>query len=1202
MFQLTKPLAISALITVISACGGGSSSDSDGESGKNSTSYKSILAAPEAYTLNEVYNAYATHAENEYTGTEATAETNVASTQAAYGYLTNTPYYEMPDLAPYLLIKEEAEPLAVDETLECYNGGTVRVIGEATSDNTGTMNLYFSDCDWKYYTSNVNGHAAVILSSYSEQQFEIDYFYDDLTWYNAELAQNMAAAGRVNVVYQENAANDDWRHTTTENLTIQFGSRSVRSEISQQQGYENGTWFTTISGEYTDNEVGKVVISSEDLDGTPMYQFTGEISFKGTSTAAVYYDNGNFVYAQDTDSDGELDSGFYAYDASNFANTTYTNITLSPLDEMSLPPYADNPYFYSYEPVYTANTITVDTGYYSDNDTPYEDLVVSFNWYLNGELIEGEHTDTLPAYIAVYGDKLEVSMTVSDGYNLTESSKTTITIADSPAQLSTVGLPENVSTNTEVSFTLEIIDPDVQQGEPASASLVAGPEGASIDDSGTVTWTTPESLFFPEQNYLITFALNDSEQIHNLTVEISVTSDASLPIVRHGVQVPQFNDSMWIGDIDGDDVNEVIATDSRTSVYSLKENNGAYEMDWAYPFAMPSDGNIKQVLLVNLDNDDKDEILVVTDHGLSLIENKVSLATTLLDHDDYISTAAIADLDNDGDLEIVLVTQDSDYTSDKTLEVRTLPDAELLFSTAIGDVRDVEIGNTDNDDALEIVLNTGLIYDGATYNNEWYSSTAFADGAIAVGDFNNDGIEEIVGAARWGDVIVFSAVSKSQLASFDNFNTCDVIAANIDGDAADEVILGDCQWGAIHAYDLGTSALEQKWSIDMIEHGSHSIAVGDSDNDGNVEVHWTSGQSSSGRDIFAAADISADAATLKEASISVQYGQVSSAGWAEVRPGEESAIFFIPDSNSGYDGSRLAFIGENNTVQLSDVISSNWDNSSSAITSDFNQDGYGDIFLPSTTTYDGSFAAMQLDDMSIHWQASGDYDDNIGIIQAFDLNNDDYEDAVYVNSQKLTAINLIDQTIIFNHSFGNNISDFSITEYNDSHYVAITGYEKTTMYKLLNGSLSELYFMDTACRRIEFYNYDDDAQPEIACAVSTDYWYEDSNQLKVFEFDDSSFTETSSIDTPYYITDLAIDSSSENSQNLYIGSASNDDYDYYWNESTIYHLHKTDSAGYTIWRSPKLIGGATHRGIKQRVKDGKEEIMMSTSRAMYLFK
>ncbi|MDN3683865.1 hypothetical protein QW180_06950 [Vibrio sinaloensis] len=69
-------------------------------------------------------------------------------------------------------------------------------------------------------------------------------------------------------------------------------------------------------------------------------------------------------------------------------------------------------------------------------------------------------------------------------------------------------------------------------------------------------------------------------------------------------------------------------------------------------------------------------------------------------------------------------------------------------------------------------------------------------------------------------------------------------------------MVGDCQWGHVTALSLeNNKSLAELWTVSTQAHGSVSLTQGDADNDGQQELIWGTGISSTGEDSLITADV-----------------------------------------------------------------------------------------------------------------------------------------------------------------------------------------------------------------------------------------------------------------------------------------------------------------------------------------------------------
>lgn len=1193
-----KPLAFICFSLLLSACGGGGSggdSVSQPISSPPEPTFDEIIDSPTNFTVAELESAFDEKVMADYTGESLAPKLSPDNSQQAFQAIFGSDNVSFYDINP-LAIEGLEDVSNHGQTLQCESGGLVTITEAVISVEYTTLMIEYEQCslyDWK--DIELTGTAAVNIFQLEENESSFTSYYNELQVIQGDVAYEVSGYASYAYSYEDS----DSYETNVEisnNLiisNISNGTQLLDQTIFTYTGNDSKREYSRAGTIYI-TDIGKIEFDRRwGQDFTSDNDWHDVTTLIGQNSAKLEVVNESYMqYAQDDNQDGIYDVGAYL---GNYYNWVYANLSeleLVSFELLSLPPEIyQNPYFTS--SYTTLDEIVVEPGYFEDPDTPADQLSVSFNWSINGELVE-EYTDSsLPSRLAVFGDEVTVYFTVSDGVNSVQSSAASTTIQDSPAALIAQGAPENIHQGELVQFTVVIEDPDISDENIQVPVLHSSPPNASIDENGLVTWNSEEMTYLlPEQTFVFTFTSEDEESLE-LSLDITVETDMSLPIARSGIEVPTANYSMWVGDYDNDGMNEVLSTDNNQRLFMLEEDAGSYKQTWMYPFSMPTDGEIRQIVGINLDSDQQEEILVATEKGISLLDGLDGLASVLIEEEGYINNIAAADSNLDGNLIIAYLVSESEYSSSNiALKVIDLTSGEITtINSAIGEAEEMVFANVDEDAQLELITNNGLVYDGQDWSNEWFSGTMFGDYLVAAGDFNGDGIAEIAGADRWGYIKFFSAIDKSQLASFDNFNTCSLNSADIDGNGTDELLVGDCQWGSISGYELSNSSLETLWSIDMQEHGSKSVVAGDSDNDGLPELHWGSGQSSSGEDVFLVADYVDGEMTLNENSRSTQLDSFSTAGWSNDYD-ESKGIFFVPSTGSGYDDSTIATLSDTGEIALTSTISSNWDNSYHADIADFNKDGLADVFVPTTSLYDGALGVYQFSDMSLHWSVSGDYADNIGVIRAFDINEDGFEDAVYANSRTLQAIDVQNQVIIGNYTFDSNVYDLAATQVDGSIHLAVATYS-TGLYllKLNENSFSEISYQEQACKRLDFANLDQDALDELICLSSSE------DELISYDVTAGGYQEHARKSMDFDVREFAVNSADNINQSIYILSSTKNGYCY---SGCTYSLAELDSNFNPIWQGLPIIGTPTHRGMRFQHDEGKgDQLLFSTQDAMY---
>ncbi|APD91084.1 hypothetical protein BM524_15460 [Alteromonas mediterranea] len=1172
----------------LAACGGGGSdSDVSDNGGSSPVSSSSIIKNAKDYTPSRLNTAAKAIANAQYQGETVNAEVDIELVQEAFNLLFNDSVVTVPELAEQDF-SDDVNGGSIKKTYTCDQGGSVAYDGKVSDTLTGTIAMNYQNC-WLYSNGvAISGSTAIVIESVSDSAAKYSMYFDSLTWTIEGVPYTLS--GVVSIDEGFNETNGNYHVDTSQHVTFTIGSEKYKLMGNYDISDSPNESLNHAELDFYVGSKGKLAIEAESPEYLWPYMYNGEVVVAGDKTATLLFEQSTIRYLEDTDNDGTYDLGTFIIDAYDLISGNLADRSLVAIADMSMPPTVYAPDFYTWDNVDTTTPITVSPGYYNDSDTDYEDLSVSYRWYLNGNLVEDVSGDTFPAYRAVFNDVVEVSMVVSDSANTVESGRTSITLADAPAQVAFENLPESVSPGEYIEFRVIVSDPDLgdNQGAP---TLVSAPSGATINEDGLISWQAPSNQLFKTQLYAFGFSTGE-EGAEVVKTDVSVTNNEVQELARSGIEVPKMNNSMVVGDFDHDGDNEVLSTDSANRVFLLSYQNGIYDQTWMYPYKIEQGETIKQVLSTDFDNDDYPDILVISEHGVSVVTDIDETATTLLTTDNYIHSAVLGDIDNDGDDELAYLYSPRDYGEASDIVVVDLSSPETpLFTFTAEDTYEIALGNVDSDTQLELVTNSGLVYDLDSGENQWFLNSGFGSHHIAVADINGDGIDEIVGADSWSYIYVYSAQDKSQITSVENFNTCDISAGKLTDDSDPVLLVGDCQWGNVHAMKLSNNTLTSVFSVDMVDHGSTSLTLGDADNDGLNELLWGTGTTHSGEDLLVTADVTATSATIKTTATTSQLDSFSAAGWADLYPGDERAVFFVPSTGSGYDGSKVLLMENTGNYITSEEISSNWDNSSIAVTTDYNNDGAGDLFLPSAETYDGAFAAMRLNDFSIQYEITGDYSNDVSVIKAFDFNNDGFDDAVYVDGRTLKALDVNNQVMLATYTMPQYFRDFDIAAINGNVYVALSqGDDITQLLKPTASGFSIQASADISCARLTFINADSDAAAELAC-------YNNQNQsLVMYDVADTSLTKTSEVSINTVIVDMVANPVTATEQTLLVTSAHDHDWGYYGTSE----LSEMTVEGISIWKSPALIGPARSHSLHARKSaEGSLEVMMATSRVMY---
>jgi len=1084
--------------------------------------------------------------------------------------------------APLTLQNNGSLKKGVTESYDCPRSGQIELKGDL-DDGLGKAAITFTNCVG--YFGTVNGRAAISIDN--------EGFGRSTTFYYNRVS------------YQSSADGPEWELTGYYGYGSGTGKHFVAllqkrldtgEQYLEQSSGAHDPFGKKVSGELSIDSVGKINFDTNEQYYPYIVAFTGA----GDAVAKLDINYDSLKFLIDENADGDPETGLLFVDLYDFLQADLSRVQLHPVAELSYAPEVDNlwlDYYYDDAPT-TMDAIVVNSDYY-DRDTDYSELVASYQWMLNDEVLSKYETNTLPAGVAVYGDSLQVQLAVFDGVNTSYSDPLDIVLGDTPTELRVTGLPDVVEAGANVSFSVAFYDPDIRSSNSLAPLLAYGPEGATITAEGTIEWASASQLLTDSEVHF-GISLEEGGVAEDIPVTVH-SAGAHIPIARSGIEVPTANRSIYAADFLAAEGLEVISTDNRQRLFALKYDGvSAFYQAWMYPYMITSSTYepIVQVATANLDDDAKSEILVATTRGMYLIADENALATEILtlDSDSLpIHAFAVADSDNDGNVEIALLT--GSRSPGRAIAVYSLQEGitEVFSTTASESANEIIFSNLDSDPALELITNDGLVYDGASWANQWFYGSDFGGSYLAAGDINGDGMGEIVGGSNWGDLIVYSLVDKSVIATESNFNTCSLAVANVDEDQADELLVGDCQSGSITAYVESNGTLNAEWSVPMQGHGSKSLAAGDVDGDNKVEMMWGVGQSSTGADSFVVAEVLPEAEIQWQPTDPIRLDSFMGAGWANITPDESKAVFIVPSTNSDYDGQRLVYMNDNGVYSVSEQTSNNWEGGRYGVITDFDNNGYDDIFLATAELYDGGLKAMDLETLSVAWELGGEYSDNVGVVEALDMNNDGYDDAIYMDGTTLHIVDVYNELLLGSFEVDSYIRDLAVAETADgAQYIGVATSNGLSLYKAENESLSFVSTLKSSkgCERINFI--EQAGSLSLICAASYDSYYSDKTDIVIYEIVEDALVENARFEIVGDITDFIVKNDTGTllvGLTKQIGSS--------FSESVHQIAEYSLEHGVVIWSSLPLIGEIRHRSIDY-ISGDVTKIMFSTGNAMYV--
>ncbi|MBI5508158.1 MAG: hypothetical protein HY903_05345 [Deltaproteobacteria bacterium] len=183
-----------------------------------------------------------------------------------------------------------------------------------------------------------------------------------------------------------------------------------------------------------------------------------------------------------------------------------------------------------------------------------------------------------------------------------------------------------------------------------------------------------------------------------------------------------------------------------------------------------------------------------------------------------IAALSVADLASDGQVKVVYLARGPMGSTSDVVVHDAASLTEVWRATGVDHGADFVVGNVDADPALEIVTAAGIVYDGATLQNEWQRGTPFGD-TVTIGDVDGDSTAEVIGATEADGTIQGINVSTRSLvwSAAGLLYSGAMTAAELDADAGAELVVLRASSGRVDCYSFApatpTATLALDWSV-----------------------------------------------------------------------------------------------------------------------------------------------------------------------------------------------------------------------------------------------------------------------------------------------------------------------------------------------------------------------------------------------------
>jgi hypothetical protein len=788
---------------------------------------------------------------------------------------------------------------------------------------------------------------------------------------------------------------------------------------------------------------------------------------------------------------------------------------------------------------------------------------------INGELIEGASGEILGAGIAQKGDTVEVTTTVSDGKDQTESRPASLVVGDAEPYMF-VDVPEVLEQGALLNVAASIIDPDAADVVDQVPVLIAGPQGMTMDASGNVQWS-PASL--PIDAEYVSFSVAPSEGELASAQTFRVTLEGSNG--DHPTAIPTTGQpsAAWAAAdfISGGQL-ELVSLGTDQTLVAAQLADGTLEPAWMYPYALPTEGRGVGLFALPVEGGRTNPLIVVTEHGVSRVEAVDTRALLLWETDQKITAAAMADLNGNGIQELALVIEERVWPYANEIVVLDLADPVAVTQSASlpEATSQIVIGNVEGDLAQEIVTDSGCVFDSTNWapcvQRDYLSAER-----IALADWQGDGVLEVVTSRRGSEVEILSAESGTLIATLPSTDASHMVVSNINATGGDEIFIANS--GRLSAY--GSDASGQPAEIWWTQSGGYTprpLAVANFYPTEGPELLWRDGKFRLATDLSSAGS---GAASMEIVTNGLNRDDFSALGAGNV--GANHRVVFrsreqlvVSDGDGNYDIRSLGSTGPRD-----------------AILGDYNLDGDLDLYVSEPSDAGYHIQIESLADGQVLWH-SPDY----GTVPRFDpvkVWDGSPKGVVFFADDFLHYLPpLADHPLRPaepNDGLGD--ADVHISSEAGSILAQLSGSQKGIL-RIDTAALSPVAAIEAGYQRVIFGNYDGDAGVEVALI---NLWSSDF-RITIYDWADGELQPLLDHDVAgLRVKDVTINPTRDNYQTLILVT----------DEDGTRIAELSPLSGLVLWEGPRLRGGVFEGNLwAGRALTGGLQVLLATTMALYI--
>ncbi len=398
----------------------------------------------------------------------------------------------------------------------------------------------------------------------------------------------------------------------------------------------------------------------------------------------------------------------------------------------------------------------------------------------------------------------------------------------------------------------------------------------------------------------------------------------------------------------------------------------------------PLDYHISQ-----MDQDSALEVTIVSANGFKTFDGATCQIQIEHEFSNQVDAAGLGDLNNDNIPDVVYAQNGHLYSA----PINDMQNVSQRLGFGGTKIIVESLGRAGGDD-IGVYTQTHTVLRGDDLSTlteifNWNSRY------FAFGDVDGDGSFEVVGIKN-GSPRILNAVNVSSgtvVADFEVEWPDVLVTQDVNQDGKDDILLGNNQWGDVIVHDYTGQEL---FRVNNPEHGVSNLTVTDIDKDGQLEMLFGAGHSSSGSDHLFKADWQNQTITWQSEDFDGPF--MLSKGLIEINQQQQIAVS-ISETNSGYDEGGSIFLNtiNGNRSDLFQPVQTSWGYVNSIEVGKPIASGNPFVCHTGDYTYDEFIACYDAITGEEKWLR--DYlNGNINFIKMMDVDNDQSEDLLVVST------------------------------------------------------------------------------------------------------------------------------------------------------------------------------------------------------------